>query len=132
MLEVVTKYIICSAARVWIRGLLERLDRGSGQVFSQPLHLHRVGCELPDVRSPLGIRHVSPLFLRSIHMSKLNAVYVRVSTVSQNLENQLPDLKRWAQAHDVAAPPDDQWLEDLKPWHGGNSIWIPDKFTGTT
>lgn len=50
-------------------------------------------------------------------MVKRTAVYVRVSTVDQNLENQLPDLKRWACANGVAVPADDTWLENLVPRH---------------
>lgn len=42
------------------------------------------------------------------------AVYVRVSTSGQDLASQLPDLERWAQAHD------------------GPVVWYRDKFTGKT
>lgn len=45
---------------------------------------------------------------------KHTAVYVRVSTASQDHASQLPDLERWTQAHD------------------GPVVWYRDKFTGKT
>lgn len=33
--------------------------------------------------------------------SKINAIYVRVSSGSQNIESQLPDLERWAESQDI-------------------------------
>src|SRR5580765_8587908 len=65
-------------------------------------------------------------------MEKRTAVYVRVSTVGQNLENQLPDLKLWAQAHGVDAPGDEHWLQTLVPQHLGNATWYADQFSGRT
>lgn len=47
-------------------------------------------------------------------MSKRTAIYVRVSTVQQDMASQLPDLERWAQSHD------------------GPVDWYRDKFTGKT
>ncbi len=46
--------------------------------------------------------------------SKHTAIYVRVSTTGQDHASQLPELKRWAQAHD------------------GAIRWYRDKFTGRT
>src|SRR5690606_35002490 len=46
--------------------------------------------------------------------TKHTAIYVRVSTVGQDHASQLPDLERWAQAHD------------------GHAVWYKDKFTGKT
>jgi len=45
---------------------------------------------------------------------KHTAIYVRVSTTSQDHASQLPDLERWVQAHD------------------GPVVWYKDKFTGKT
>ncbi len=45
---------------------------------------------------------------------KLTAIYVRVSTTTQDHASQLPDLERWVAAHD------------------GNVKWYRDKFTGKT
>ncbi len=61
---------------------------------------------------------------------KFTGIYVRVSTVGQSLENQLPDLYRWARANDLEVPPDDRWLRELKPYESKNVVWYPDKFTG--
>ena len=47
-------------------------------------------------------------------MPKSTAIYVRVSTRSQDHRSQLPDLERWAEAHD------------------GEVVWFKDKFTGRT
>jgi DNA invertase Pin-like site-specific DNA recombinase len=44
--------------------------------------------------------------------TKNTAIYVRVSTVGQSHESQMPDLERWAAAHD------------------GPVTWFKDKFTG--
>ena len=45
---------------------------------------------------------------------KSSAIYCRVSTKDQSHASQLPDLERWAEAHD------------------GEIIWFRDKFTGKT
>jgi len=45
---------------------------------------------------------------------KHTAVYVRVSTTHQDMASQLPELEKWAQAHDGAV------------------VWYRDKFTGKT
>jgi len=47
-------------------------------------------------------------------MPKATAIYVRVSTKDQSHASQLPDLERWAEAHDGAVQ------------------WYKDKFTGRT
>jgi DNA invertase Pin-like site-specific DNA recombinase len=47
-------------------------------------------------------------------MSKISAIYVRVSTRDQSHASQLPDLERWVSAHD------------------GQVIWFKDSFTGRT
>ena len=47
-------------------------------------------------------------------MSKATAIYVRVSHRDQSHASQLPDLERWAEAHD------------------GNVQWFKDTFTGKT
>lgn len=47
-------------------------------------------------------------------MPKTTAIYVRVSTRSQDHRSQLPDLERWSEAHD------------------GEVVWFKDKFTGRT
>ena len=47
-------------------------------------------------------------------MPKSSAIYARVSTRSQDHRSQLPDLERWAEAHD------------------GEVVWFTDKFTGRT
>ena len=47
-------------------------------------------------------------------MQKETAVYARVSTTQQDLASQLPDLEKWAAAHD------------------GPVVWFKDKFTGKT
>lgn len=62
---------------------------------------------------------------------KYTAFYVRVSTLGQNLENQLPDLKRWAAVHELPAPPDDDWLP-AGYWESELARWYADKFTGKT
>ncbi len=48
-------------------------------------------------------------------MSELTAIYVRVSTKSQDIASQEPDLKRWVEAHKEATV-----------------RWYRDKFTGKT
>lgn len=63
-------------------------------------------------------------------MAKHTAIYVRVSTVGQSIENQLPDLQRWAQAQGLEVPPSDKWVQELRPWKGKSTVWYPDKFTG--
>ena len=45
-------------------------------------------------------------------MAKITGIYVRVSSKQQNHASQLPDLERWAAAHDGAV------------------VWFKDKFTG--
>jgi DNA invertase Pin-like site-specific DNA recombinase len=47
-------------------------------------------------------------------MSKTTAIYVRVSHRDQSHASQLPDLERWASAHD------------------GQAVWFKDTFTGRT
>lgn len=47
-------------------------------------------------------------------MSKLSAIYARVSSKTQDHRSQLPDLERWVDAHD------------------GEVIWYKDKFSGKT
>jgi len=47
-------------------------------------------------------------------MGKITAIYVRVSSREQTHASQLPDLERWAQAHD------------------GTCTWFKDTFTGKT
>jgi DNA invertase Pin-like site-specific DNA recombinase len=47
-------------------------------------------------------------------MSKVTAIYVRVSTRRQGTESQEPDLKRWAESH------------------AGEVRWYRDRFTGRT
>src|SRR5262245_27561563 len=43
---------------------------------------------------------------------KLTAIYVRVSTIGQSHESQMPDLERWIAANDASV------------------VWYKDKFTG--
>jgi DNA invertase Pin-like site-specific DNA recombinase len=50
--------------------------------------------------------------IRITMMDKHTAIYVRVSSRRQDHASQLPDLERWAQAHDSAV------------------VWLKDKFTG--
>lgn len=64
--------------------------------------------------------------------SKHAAVYVRVSTVGQNLEAQLPDLKNYAQTNGLALPFGDAWIKHVELWRGPGVTWYPDKFTGRT
>ena len=47
-------------------------------------------------------------------MTRASGIYVRVSSKSQDHRSQLPDLERWADAHD------------------GEVIWFRDKFSGKT
>ena len=47
-------------------------------------------------------------------MEKLVAIYCRVSTKSQDMRSQQPDLRRWADAQDAPVR------------------WYRDRFTGTT
>jgi len=47
-------------------------------------------------------------------MTKHTAIYLRVSSKQQDHASQLPDLERWAAAHD------------------GHVVWHKDKFTGKT
>ena len=51
---------------------------------------------------------------RYIHDQKFTAIYLRVSSKQQDHASQLPDLERWAAAHD------------------GEVQWFKDKFTGKT
>ena len=61
---------------------------------------------------------------------KHTAVYVRVSTQGQHLENQIPDLQRWAIANGIDYPTTNEWIQKMEPWKGKLSIWYPDKFSG--
>ena len=47
-------------------------------------------------------------------MSQASSIYARVSSKQQDHRSQLPDLERWADAHD------------------GDVVWFKDKFTGKT
>jgi len=63
----------------------------------------------------------------------ITVFYARVSTVGQSVENQIPDLYRWAQAHGFSAPRDEQWLTTNRgTWTSGGVAWVPEQFTGKT
>ncbi len=55
-----------------------------------------------------------PSYPPSTKPAKHTAMYLRVSTVSQDYASQLPDLERWADAHDAPL------------------VWYRDKYTGKT
>jgi len=57
---------------------------------------------------------MSPTATKENAMSKITAMYVRVSHRDQSHASQMPDLERWAAAH------------------GGEAIWLKDTFTGRT